>query len=78
MRKGYNPYLLPPWLRKTRFYCKGIIIPIAIFQLIRLLIVPTTGDFLLSLFTLWFSFHPLQKHYLNGMLLWRYRPQDLR
>lgn len=47
MRKGYNPYLLPPWLRKTRFYCKGIVIPIAIFQLIRLLIVPTTGDFLL-------------------------------
>ncbi|MFS0689886.1 hypothetical protein [Sporosarcina sp. Marseille-Q4943] len=47
MRKGYNPYLLPPWLRKTRFYCKGIIIPIAAFQLIRLLIVPTTGDFLL-------------------------------
>ncbi|MEK3934039.1 hypothetical protein MKY41_01860 [Sporosarcina sp. FSL W7-1349] len=47
MRKGYNPYLLPPWLRKTRFYCKGIIIPICVFQLIRLLIVPTTGDFLL-------------------------------
>lgn len=47
MRRGYNPYLLPPWLRKCRFYCKGIIIPIAVFQLIRLLIVPTTGDFLL-------------------------------
>ena len=47
MRKGYNPYLLPPWLRKTRFYCKAIIIPITVFQLIRLLIVPTTGDFLL-------------------------------
>lgn len=47
MRKGYNPYLLPPWLRKVRFYCKGIIIPIVVFQLIRLLIVPTTGDFLL-------------------------------
>ncbi|MDN4607151.1 hypothetical protein P5G49_06600 [Sporosarcina sp. F6_3S_P_2] len=47
MRKGYNPYLLPPWLRKTRFYCKHIIIPITVFQLIRLLIVPTTGDFLL-------------------------------
>ncbi|WOV88711.1 hypothetical protein QWT69_06285 [Sporosarcina oncorhynchi] len=47
MRRGYNPYLLPPWLRKTRFYCKGIIIPITVFQLIRLLIVPTTGDFLL-------------------------------
>ncbi len=47
MRKGYNPYLLPPWLRKTRCYCKCIIIPITVFQLIRLLIVPTTGDFLL-------------------------------
>ncbi|GKV68805.1 hypothetical protein NCCP2716_13030 [Sporosarcina sp. NCCP-2716] len=47
MRRGYNPYLLPPWLRKTRFYCKTIIIPISCFQLIRLLIVPTTGDFLL-------------------------------
>ena len=47
MRKGYNPYLLPPWLRKTRFYCQTIAIPIAAFQLIRLLIVPTTGDFLL-------------------------------
>nr|WP_083031938.1 hypothetical protein [Sporosarcina ureae] len=47
MRKGYNPYLLPPWLRKTRFYCKGFIIPLTVFQLIRLLIVPTTGDILL-------------------------------
>ena len=47
MRKGYNPYLLPPWLRKCRFYAKTIIIPIAVFQLIRMLIVPTAGDFLL-------------------------------
>ncbi|QBQ05017.1 hypothetical protein E2C16_04730 [Sporosarcina pasteurii] len=47
MRKGYNPYLLPPWLRKTRCYCKSIIIPIAAFQLIRMIIVPTTGDFIL-------------------------------
>ncbi|PIC98768.1 hypothetical protein CSV65_01700 [Sporosarcina sp. P31] len=46
MRRGYNPYLLPPWLRKTRFYCKGCIIPLTVFQLIRLLLVPTTGDFL--------------------------------
>ena len=50
MRKGYNPYLLPPWLRKNRFYCKAIIIPIAVFQLIRMLIVPTAGDFLLFCF----------------------------
>lgn len=47
MRKGYNPYLLPPWLRKTRFYCRSIIIPITVFQLIRMLIVPTAGDFIL-------------------------------
>ncbi|MCG7344991.1 hypothetical protein MHZ92_12665 [Sporosarcina sp. ACRSL] len=47
MRKGYNPYLLPPWIRKTRFYCKGIIIPISVFQLIRLLLIPTAGDFIL-------------------------------
>lgn len=47
MRKGYNPYLLPPWLRKTRFFCKGCIIPIAVFQLLRLLLIPTAGDFLL-------------------------------
>ncbi|MDW0109659.1 hypothetical protein QT716_06270 [Sporosarcina aquimarina] len=47
MRRGYNPYLLPPWLRKCRFYGKMIIIPISCFQLIRLLIIPTTGDFLL-------------------------------
>ena len=47
MRKSYNPYLLPPWLRKCRFYYKMISIPLAVFQLIRMLIVPTTGDFLL-------------------------------
>lgn len=47
MRKGYNPYLLPPWLRKCRCYCKTIIIPITVFQLVRMLIVPTAGDFLL-------------------------------
>ncbi|EMR05190.1 hypothetical protein C772_02862 [Bhargavaea cecembensis DSE10] len=47
MRKNYNPWLLPPCLRKIRFYCKMIIIPITVFQLIRTLFVPTTGDFLL-------------------------------
>lgn len=47
MRRGYNPYLLPPWLRKTRFYCKDIIIPLTVFQLIRTIFIPTTFDFLL-------------------------------
>ncbi|WP_082194284.1 hypothetical protein [Bhargavaea cecembensis] len=47
MRRKYNPYLLPTCLRKARFYCKAAIIPVCCFQLIRTLIVPTTGDFLL-------------------------------
>ncbi|MFF5994499.1 hypothetical protein AAGS61_07040 [Lysinibacillus sp. KU-BSD001] len=47
MRRNYNPYLLPKWLRKTRFYCRHIILPVAIFQAIRTLIVPTTGDMIL-------------------------------
>jgi hypothetical protein len=50
MRRGYNPYLLPPWLRKTRFYCKNIIIPITVFELIRTIFIPTTFDFLLLCF----------------------------
>ncbi|WP_332647146.1 hypothetical protein [Lysinibacillus sp. 54212] len=50
MRRKYNPYLLPPWLRKIRFYCKKIIIPITVFQAIRTIFVPTTGDIFLLLF----------------------------
>lgn len=53
-RKHYNPYLLPPWLRKTRFYCKTIIIPITVFQGVRTFLIPTTGDliFLILLATI--------------------------
>nr|WP_235753906.1 hypothetical protein [Psychrobacillus sp. INOP01] len=56
MRKGYNPYLLPDWLRKTRFYCKHVSIPICGFQLIRVLIVPTTWDFILLVLLLFICF----------------------
>nr|WP_146551177.1 hypothetical protein [Rummeliibacillus sp. SL167] len=50
MKRGrYNPYLLPPWLRKTRFYCKNIILPLSCFQFIRVIIVPTTLDVVLLL-----------------------------
>lgn len=49
MRRNYNPYLLPPWLRKVRFYAKHIVLPLTIFQAIRTLFIPTTGDFLLLL-----------------------------
>lgn len=47
MRKGYNPYLLPPWLRKIRFLLKHCILPLVIFQAIRTLFLPTTGDLIL-------------------------------
>ncbi|MCM3357805.1 MULTISPECIES: hypothetical protein [unclassified Psychrobacillus] len=56
MKRGYNPYLLPDWLRRTRFYVKGIIIPIGCFQLVRVLIVPTTWDFLLLVFLAFLGF----------------------
>ena len=47
MKRPYNPYLLPPWLRKTRFYCRQIILPVVVFQAIRTLFLPTTLDIIL-------------------------------
>lgn len=47
MSRKYNPYRLPRWLRKIRFYCKQIVLPICFFQLIRIIFVPTTGDIIL-------------------------------
>ncbi len=52
MKRGYNPYFLPYWLRTIRFYLKGIIIPIAGFQLLRVIFVPTSWDFILLVFLL--------------------------
>lgn len=43
----YNPYTLPPWLRKTRSVCQQFIIPFTIFQGIRTFLLPTTFDVLL-------------------------------
>ena len=56
MRRNYNPFLLPPWLRKTRFYCKNCIIPLAVFQAIRTLLLPTTGDIILLIFLILFAY----------------------
>ena len=67
MRKGYNPYLLPDWLRKTRFYCKHVSIPICCFQLIRSInCADHMGFSLTSTITTHFLF-VLQEHYLMGM-----------
>ncbi|WP_375153718.1 hypothetical protein [Anoxybacillus sp. CHMUD] len=35
MRKRYNPYAWPPWLRKLRFIAEQCIIPITVVQAIR-------------------------------------------
>ena len=56
MRKNYNPYLLPPWLRKIRFFMKHCIIPITVFQGIRTLLLPTTGDLILLIFLILISY----------------------
>ena len=49
MRRKYNPWFLPPWLRQIRFYCRTIILPVCGFQFIRVIIIPTTGDFIILL-----------------------------
>ena len=56
MRKNYNPYLLPPWLRKIRFFMKHCIIPITVFQGIRTLLIPTTGDLIVLIFLIIISY----------------------
>jgi hypothetical protein len=53
MKRRYNPYSLPPWLRQVRAVCAQIIIPLTIFQAIRTIFLPTTLDvILLAMFIL--------------------------
>ncbi len=47
MKKRYNPYSLPPWVRQIREVGIQIIIPLTIFQGIRTVFFPTTFDVLL-------------------------------
>ncbi|WP_456279353.1 hypothetical protein [Bacillus sp. AK128] len=47
MRRRYNPYALPPWLRYCRAVGIQIIIPLTIFQAIRTIFLPTTFDVIL-------------------------------
>nr|WP_082332561.1 hypothetical protein [Lysinibacillus contaminans] len=56
MRRKYNPWFLPPWLRNIRFYCRTIILPICGFQFIRVIIIPTTGDFIILIFLILLSY----------------------
>ncbi len=53
MRRRYNPYAWPPWLRKLRFIAEQCIIPITVVQAIRTILLPTTIDvILLAIFIL--------------------------
>ncbi|UQD52910.1 hypothetical protein [Bacillus methanolicus] len=47
MRRKYNPYTLPPWLKTFRSVCSQFIIPFCVFQGIRTILLPTTFDVLL-------------------------------
>ncbi|MCM3587649.1 hypothetical protein M3182_18085 [Mesobacillus maritimus] len=47
MKKRYNPYSYPKWLKSIRAVCAQFMVPISVFQGIRTLIFPTGFDVLL-------------------------------
>jgi hypothetical protein len=47
MKRRFNPYTLPPWLKQIREVGIQIIIPLTIFQGIRTIFFPTSFDVLL-------------------------------
>ncbi|WP_085523216.1 hypothetical protein [Tuberibacillus sp. Marseille-P3662] len=46
-RWTFNKYRLPPWLRRVRDGLETMILPIACFQLLRTIMLPTTFDVIL-------------------------------
>ncbi|KZZ86123.1 MULTISPECIES: hypothetical protein [Bacillaceae] len=59
MRKRFNSYTVPPWVKELRVTAVQFIIPITIFQGIRTLLFPTGFDVLLlaALIFLALAFH---------------------
>jgi len=47
MKRMFNKYSMPPWLRKVRAICAQFIIPFCIFQAVRTILIPTIFDVLL-------------------------------
>jgi hypothetical protein len=58
VRRRYNPYTLPPWLKKTRSVCQQFALPFCIFQAVRTILFPTAFDvlFLIALVLLTVAF----------------------
>ncbi len=53
MKKKLNQYTFQSWIKTCKGICKQLIIPFAIFQGIRTILIPTTFDvLLLALFIL--------------------------
>jgi hypothetical protein len=59
MKRRYNPYSLPPWLRYCRSVTIQVIIPITVFHGVRTIFIPTPFDVILLgiLILLAVSFH---------------------
>ncbi|WP_227396723.1 hypothetical protein [Jeotgalibacillus aurantiacus] len=49
-KKRLFPKPKPPWWRKCRDTCQVFIIPLCVFQSVRLILLPTTFDVLLLAF----------------------------
>lgn len=47
MKKKFNQYTFQSWMKTIKGICKQLIIPFAIFQGIRTILIPTTFDVLL-------------------------------
>jgi len=46
LKKRFNPYTYPPWLKGVRNACARFVIPFCIFQAVRTMLLPTTFDVL--------------------------------
>jgi hypothetical protein len=55
MRRRYNKFSAPMWVKTVKRYCEQFIIPICIFQGIRTILLPTIFDVLLLVILILFA-----------------------